>query len=86
MGMSVTRATLRTLGIVGVALTCPCHAVALLLLVGGGAGAAWLAQHLGVAVASLGPLFLGSLWLLLHSGRRTGGAVEPASRLIRYSA
>lgn len=65
MPAPVARSTRRTLGMIGVVLTCPCHAVPLLLLLGGTAGMAWLTQYLGVMIAVLVALFLGSLWLLL---------------------
>lgn len=61
--------TRRTLGVIGVALTCPCHAVPLLLLVGGGAGTVWMLQHLGIVIGLLSALFLASLWLLLRPER-----------------
>lgn len=47
-------------------LTCPCHAVPILLVLGGTAGGAWLAQHFTLLVAGLGALFLLSLWLLFR--------------------
>lgn len=60
---------------IGVALTCPCHAIPLLLLllVGGGAGTAWLAQNMGIAITVLAAVFLFSLWLLLKP--RAGASV-----------
>lgn len=57
--------TRRTLGMIGVALTCPCDAITLLLFVGGSAGTAWLAQYMGVAITVLAVVSLFSLWLLL---------------------
>ncbi|GLC25277.1 hypothetical protein [Roseisolibacter agri] len=74
--------TRRTLGLIGVALTCPCHAVPLLLLVGGG-GTAVVLQHLGLVIGVLTGLFLVSLWLLLRPSRDTAvpvNAVGGASR------
>ncbi len=62
----------RTIGGIGALLTCPCHAVPLLLLVAGTAGSAWLGQQLPVIVIALGVIFLGSLWLLLSEGRGAG--------------
>ena len=47
-------------------LTCPCHAVPILLVLGGTASGAWLAQHFTALVAGLGVLFLLSLWLLFQ--------------------
>lgn len=47
-------------------LTCRCHAVTILLVLGGTAGGAWLAQHFTWLVAGLGALFLLSLWLLFQ--------------------
>ncbi len=69
-----------TLGLIGVALTCPCHAVPLLMLLGGGAGTAWLLEYLGPATAVLGALFLASLWLLLRpsGGDATAADVDAA--------
>lgn len=64
--MRTAMRTRRTLGIVGVALTCPCHAVPLLLLLGGSAGTAWLLPHLGAVTTVLGALVLASLWLVLR--------------------
>jgi hypothetical protein len=54
----------RTFGMIGVALTCPCHAIPLLVLAGGSAGTAWLAHYMGAAIAMLVVAFLCSLWLL----------------------
>lgn len=59
----------RTVGGIGALLTCPCHAVPLLLLVGGTAGSAWLARYLPIAIVALGALFLASLWLLTRPER-----------------
>ncbi len=53
-------------GGIGAMLTCPCHAVPILLVLGGTAGGAWLAQHFTLLVAGLGALFLLSLWLLFR--------------------
>lgn len=72
--------TRRTLGMIGVALTCPCHATPLLVLLGGSAGTAWLAQYMGVAITVLVVAFLFSLWLLLkpRAGTSAGhGRPEP---------
>lgn len=60
---------LRTLGGIGALLTCPCHVVPLLLVLGGTAAGAWLGRHLPVVTVALGMLFLLSLWLLLREGR-----------------
>jgi hypothetical protein len=57
--------TRRTLGMIGVALTCPCHAIPLLVLAGGSVGAAWRAQYMGGAITVLVVAFLCSLWLWL---------------------
>ncbi len=70
--------TRRTLGVIGVALTCPCHAVPLLMLIGGTAGTGWLLQHLGAVAAGLVVLFLASLWLLLRPSRATAVAGDEA--------
>ena len=71
-------------------LTCPCHAVPILLVLGGTAGGAWLAQHFTALVAGLGALFLLSLWLLFQPrlGKRgatcgTCAVVEKPSSLYR---
>ena len=45
-------------------LTCPCHAVPLLFILGGTATGAWLAQHFTALIGALGVVFLFSLWLL----------------------
>ena len=67
--------SLKTLGGIGAVLTCPCHAVPLVLLLGGTAASAWLARHLPAVVVALGILFALSLWLLL---RREAGATADA--------
>ena len=59
--------TPRTLGGIGALLTCPCHAVPLLLLLGSTVGSTWLARHLPLMIAALAVLFAGSLWLLVRS-------------------
>lgn len=75
----------RTVGGIGALLTCPCHAVPLLLLLGGTAGSAWLGRHLALLVVALGVVFLGSLWLLLSdksqgvTACRTCGAADDAT-------
>jgi len=51
-------------GGIGAMLTCPCHAVPIVLLLGGTAGGAWLARHFASLVVGLSALFLISLWLL----------------------
>lgn len=58
---------LKAIGGIGAVLTCPCHAIPLVLLLGGTAGSAWLLGHLAFVVVALGVLFLVSLWLLLGS-------------------
>jgi hypothetical protein len=58
---------------IGAFLTCPCHAVPLLLLLGGTAGSAWIARHLPALVIALGIVFLVSLWLLLRPDQRASG-------------
>ena len=63
--------SLKTLGGIGAVLTCPCHAVPLVLLLGGTAGSAWLARHLPALVVALGVLFALSLWLFLRREPRT---------------
>ena len=45
-------------------LTCPCHAVPLLFLLGGTATGAWLARHFTALIGALAVVFLFSLWLL----------------------
>ena len=67
--------SLKTLGGIGAVLTCPCHAVPLVLLLGGTAASAWLARHLPAVVVALGIHFALSLWLLL---RREAGATAGA--------
>lgn len=67
--------SLKTLGGIGAVLTCPCHAVPLVLLLGGTAGGAWLSRHLPVLMVALGAVFLASLWLLLRTERLAGTAV-----------
>ncbi|MBA3270278.1 MAG: hypothetical protein H0T71_07165 [Acidobacteria bacterium] len=51
-------------GGIGAMLTCPCHAVPIVLLLGGTAGGAWLARHFASLVMGLSAAFLISLWLL----------------------
>lgn len=58
--------SLKTLGGIGAVLTCPCHAVPLVLFLGGAAGSVWLTRHLSVLLLVLGLVFLLSLWLLLR--------------------
>lgn len=70
--------TRRTLGMIGAALTCPCHAIPLLVLAGGSAGTAWLAQYMGVAITALAAAFLFSLWLLLSPRARASAGHESA--------
>ena len=65
--MPMTRSTRRTLGGIGAVLTCPCHAVPLVLLIGGTAGSAWLGRHLPLLVAAPVAGFGVSLWLLFTS-------------------
>lgn len=67
---------LRTLGGIGAVLTCPCHIVPLVLLVGGTAGGAWVTRHIPALTVLLGAVFLVSLWLLLQPERASvvGGA------------
>lgn len=75
----------QTIGGIGAILTCPCHAVPLVLLLGGTAGFAWLGRHLPIIVIAFGIVFLGSLWLLLSEGHRgaldcrTSGATRGAA-------
>ena len=52
------------LGAVLAMLTCPCHAVPLLFVLGGTAAGAWLAQHFTALIGVLAVVFLFSLWLL----------------------
>ena len=66
--------SLKTLGGIGAVLTCPCHAVPLVLLLAGTAGGATLARHLPVLLVVLGVVFLASLWLMLRPDRPTGAA------------
>lgn len=66
--------SLKTLGGVGAVLTCPCHAVPLVLLLGGTAGGAWFSRHLPVLMVALGAVFLASLWLMLRPERPAGVA------------
>ena len=64
--------SLKTLGGIGAVLTCPCHAVPLVLLLAGTAGGATLARHLPVLLVVLGVVFLASLWLVLRPDRSSG--------------
>lgn len=66
--------SLKTLGGIGAVLTCPCHAVPLVLLLGGTAGGAWLSRHLPVLMVALGAVFLASLWLMLRPEGSVGAA------------
>lgn len=45
-------------------LTCPCHAVPLVFILGGTAAGAWLSAHFTALVGVLAAAFLVSLWLL----------------------
>ena len=67
--------SLRTVGGIGAILTCPCHVVPLVLLIGGTAGGAWLARHLSVIAIVLLTLFAGSLWLLFRVDRGSSASV-----------
>lgn len=52
-------------GVVAI-LTCPCHIVLLILILGGTTGAAWLSKYLPVLSIILGVVFVVSLWFLLR--------------------
>lgn len=54
----------RPLAAAGAILTCPCHAVPLVLLMSGTSLGAFLYQHLSTLMIALGGLFLLSIWLL----------------------
>lgn len=70
---------LKKLGYVGALLTCPCHVVLLLLLLGGTAAGAWMAAHMGLAFSVFAAAFLFFLWLATRSERvATDGPVGTA--------
>ena len=64
--------SIETLGGIGAVLTCPCHAVPLVLLLGGTAGGAALARHVPVLLVVLGVVFVASPWLMLLPAGPTG--------------
>lgn len=72
---------LKTIGGIGAVLTCPCHAVPLVLFFGGAAGSAWLTRHFPVLLVSLGLVFLVSLWLLLRPDSNTKADVKDTALL-----
>lgn len=47
-------------------LTCPCHTVPLLLIIGSTAAGVWMAQHFTFVVIGFAALFVLSLWLLFR--------------------
>jgi len=53
--------SLKTLGGIGAVLTCPCHAVPLVLFFSGTAGSIWLTWHLSALLLALGLVFQFSL-------------------------
>lgn len=68
----------RRLAALGAILTCPCHAVGLMLLTGGTALGAFLFRHITVIVVVLGSLFLVSCWALWQTrdSRRAAAACD----------
>jgi len=54
----------RPLAAAGAILTCPCHAVGLMLLTSGSALGAFLFRHITVIVVVMGGLFVLSCWAL----------------------
>lgn len=66
---------IRTAAGIGALLTCPCHVVPLLLLLGGTAGSVWIARHLPALMVASAIVFVISLWLLLRPERRNGSNV-----------
>lgn len=70
---------LRKLGFVGALLTCPCHAVLVLLLLGGTTAGAWLTANVGLTFGMFTAAFLFFLWLATRPGRSSaadGAACE----------
>lgn len=60
------------------ALTCPCHAPLLVLLLSGTAAGAALREHLGSAIALMAVVFVPSLALALRHLKQPGAAGDAA--------
>lgn len=61
-------------------VTCPCHLLILVAVLGGTALGAALTEHMGIALAILGVLFIASAWSAVHLFSRER---EKTSRSVR---
>lgn len=73
----------RQLATAGAILTCPCHAVPLVLVLSGTSLGAALYRNMSILMIAMGGLFLLSIWLMWQTrdSRRTGvecGSCRPA--------
>ncbi len=66
----------RPLSAAGAILTCPCHAVPLVLLLSGTSLGAFLYQHLSALMFGMGALFLLAVWLLWQTRDSRNASVE----------
>lgn len=61
-------------------VTCPCHIPILVAVLGGTALGAALTEHMGIALAVLGVLFIASAWSAFHLFSRERGNTSRSER------
>lgn len=61
-------------------VTCPCHIPILVAVLGGTALGAALTEHMGIALAVLGVLFIASAWSAVHLFSRERGKTSRSVR------
>ncbi len=61
-------------------VTCPCHIPILVAVLGGTALGAAIADHMGMALAVLGVLFIASAWSAVHLFSRERGKTSRSVR------
>lgn len=69
----------RPLAAAGAILTCPCHAVPVVLLLSGTSLGAFLYQHLSKVMIGMGALFLLAVWLLWQTRESRMAAIKCGS-------